>query len=98
MKQESATMTYRVPQPFEAVVRTLRQTLAEAGLNITRELNVTERIRQILSVGMSPCLILFASFPDLAPGAGSGVAPFQIVISDCGPESEVHILRVLLAA
>jgi uncharacterized protein (DUF302 family) len=95
MQRESNAATYRVPQPFEAVVRSLRRALAEAGMKVTGELNVAERIRQILSIGMSPCVILFASAIDQT---ATWPSPLQIVVADRGQESEIHILRVLLAA
>jgi hypothetical protein len=67
----------------------LRRILTAAGASITRELNVSERMRQLLAFGMSPCVILFASARE---------RQFQIVVTDCGNVSEIHILRVLLAA
>lgn len=90
---QSDAATYQVLQPFDAVVRTLRRELAEAGMNTIQELNVAERIRQRFSIGMSPCLILFVSATGLAEKA-PGLAPLQIVVTDRGEASEIHVLRV----
>ena len=95
MNEQPATATYHVPLPFESAVKTLRRALAEAGLKVTMELNVSDRIRRRLLVGMSPCLILFASSTDLELETTGELAPLHVVISAHGEHSEIHILRVI---
>jgi hypothetical protein len=101
MVDESATTTFIIPENFEQTAKLLRKALPLAKLTITGELNMSERIRKALLVGTPPCLVLFASpaEPIVASGAadpcGALIAPFHIVVSARGAQTEVHILRAL---
>lgn len=101
MVDESATTTYIIPETFEQTAKLLRKVLPLARLTITGELNMSERIRKALLIGTPPCLVLFASpaEPIVASAAadpcGAVMAPFHIVVSARGAQTEVHILRAL---
>lgn len=101
MVDENATTTYIIPENFEQTAKLLRKVLPLARLTITGELNMSERIRKALLVGTPPCLVLFASpaEPIVASAAadpcGAVMAPFHVVLSARGEQTEVHILRVL---
>jgi len=94
MNEEAATATYCVAQPFDTAVKALRQALAQSGLKVTMELNVADRIRGRLLIGISPCLILFCSPAGPTAEIAGGLAPLHVVVSARGAESEIHILRV----
>lgn len=100
MADESATTTYSIPEPFEGAVRSLRRVLAEAGLKITGELDLSGRLQRRLLVDTPPCLVLFASplapvllGPSGLPGAAA-LTPLHIVISAHGSQTEIHVLRI----
>ena len=60
MADGPATTTYSIPEPFDEAVRSLRRVLAEAGLKITGELDLSGRLQRRLLVDTPPCLVVFA--------------------------------------
>ncbi|MCX6629992.1 MAG: hypothetical protein NTW28_20435 [Candidatus Solibacter sp.] len=100
MADESATTTYSIPEPFEEAVRQLRRVLAEGGLKITGELDLSGRLQRRLLVDTPPCLVLFASpsapllhGPSAHPGAAA-LMPLHIVVSARGAQTEIHVLKI----
>jgi len=100
MAEGSATITYSIPQAFDEAARSMRRVLAEAGLKITGELDLSGRLRRRLLVDTPPCLVLFAgpstSVIDGPAGhlGAAALAPLHIVISARGSQTEVHVLRI----
>jgi len=95
MSEAAATTTYHIPEPFLDAVQTVRRTLVEAGLKITGELNMSERLQRRLQVDTPPCHVLFVG--SSAPLSRDVLyTPLHVVISARGPHSEIHILRVPL--
>ena len=100
MADEPATTTYSIPEPFDEAVSSLRRALAEAGLKITGELDLSGRLQRRLLVGTPPCLVLFAgpaaplfSGPSGHPGAAA-LTPLHIVVSAHGTQTEIHVMRI----
>ncbi len=100
MAGESATTTYSIPEPFDKAVKSLRRALAEAGLKITGELDLSAHLRRRLLVDTPPCLVLFAGpatpalyWPSGHPGAAA-LTPLHLVISARGSQTEIHVLRI----
>jgi uncharacterized protein (DUF302 family) len=101
MADEIATTTYAIAEPFDEAVRSLRRVLAEAGLKITGELDLSGRLRRRLLVDTPPCLVLFAGPPTPVlnrpsghPGAAA-LTPLHIVVSARGSQAEIHVLRII---
>ncbi len=100
MTVESATATYYIPETFDNAVRAVRRVLAEAGLTVSNELDMAGRLQRRLQVHTQPCKVLFVSrgaarWKDLGAAA---LTPLHVVVSERGEHSEIHILRVPVAA
>ena len=93
MADESATTTYHLPEPFHEAVATVRRTLIDAGLKITGELNMSERLQRRLQVNTPPCHVLFVG-PSVQLTHGVTYTPLHVVILARAAHSEIHILRV----
>jgi uncharacterized protein (DUF302 family) len=100
MPDEPATTTYSIPEPFDRAVISLRRVLAETGLKITGELDLSGRLQRRLLVDTPPCLVLFAgpatpvfSGPSGYPGAAA-LTPLHIVVSAHGSQTEIHVMRI----
>jgi uncharacterized protein (DUF302 family) len=61
----SPLMTFSIRKPYQTVLRLVREALAEHGLLVAAELDVTSRIKQELGAGMAPCTVLFVDDPAL---------------------------------
>jgi uncharacterized protein (DUF302 family) len=100
MADKPATTTYSIPERFDEAVTSLRRVLAEAGLKITGELDLSGHLLRRLLVDTPPCLVLFAgpatpvfSGPSGQPGAAA-LTPLHIVVSARGSQTEIHVLRI----
>jgi hypothetical protein len=101
MADEPATITYLIAEPFEQALRSIRRILSARHLNVTGGLDISARTRQKLRMGTAPCVVLFVS-PSPHLGAAlktdrcaAALAPFHIVVSERGSETEIHVLRAL---
>src|SRR5690349_13266284 len=101
MNDESSTITYVVREPFQQALRSLRAVLADQGMRIGGELNISDRIRQALLIGTAPCVLVLV-WPAGALGqilrsdsVATATVPLHVVVSGRGSRSEVHILRSL---
>lgn len=103
MTEECATTMFVIAEPFDRAVKLVRGALATTDLKITGELNLSERIQRRLLIRTSPCVVLFAA-PGSAraehhdAGESPSLLPLHLVISDRGPHTEVHLLKVGRAA
>jgi uncharacterized protein (DUF302 family) len=61
----SPIMTFSIRKPYKTALRLVREALAEHGLLVAAELDVTSRIKQELGVGVAPCTVLFVDDPTL---------------------------------
>jgi uncharacterized protein (DUF302 family) len=99
MSDQSATVTYTVPEPFDSAVSILRDAFSRRKLKVAEILNLSGRIQRRLSIRTSPCVVFLitsseAGFEGLRGSrTASAFLPLHVVISDRGPQSEVHILR-----
>ena len=99
MPEKSATCTYLINEPFAGALKSLRAILTGPKLRITRELDLSARIRKALQMNIPPCIVLFAepaarTAEDLAAASfGATLTPLNIVVSARGSRTEVHFLR-----
>jgi uncharacterized protein (DUF302 family) len=101
MADEAATVTYLIPEPFQETLKSLRRVLSARHLNITGRLDISARLQQKLFLTTTPCVVLFVlPSPALddaftADPCAVAVAPFHVVVSDHGRQTEIHVLRRL---
>jgi len=94
-----AARTYRIPEPFERALKSVREAIGKDRLTITTELDVSRRIQREWGIGMGPCRILCVDCPQLlleamAMDVGAGVLlPLHVVVAGRGPLTLVHIIR-----
>jgi uncharacterized protein (DUF302 family) len=103
MAEQLATITYSIAEPFLQTLKSLRRAFLAQGLKVSKELNISSRIRQKLLISTDPCAVLLVS-PSTEVGktlasdpCAAGLTPMHVVVSSRGYESEVHILRILPA-
>jgi uncharacterized protein (DUF302 family) len=103
MAEQLATITYSIAEPFLQTLKSLRRAFFAQGLKVSKELNISSRIRQKLLIGTDPCAVLLVS-PSAETGralasdpCAAGLTPMHVVVSSRGDQSEVHILSVLPA-
>ena len=100
---EPATITYSIAESFGHALKSLRRAFLAQGLRVSKELNISSRIRQKLLIGTDPCAVLLVSPPaetekTLAfDSYAAGLIPMHVVVSGRDSQTEVHILRVLPA-
>ncbi len=58
-------VTFSVVEPHQTAIRTVRRALAQQGLRVPAELDVTTRIKQELGAGLAPCVVLYVDDPTL---------------------------------
>lgn len=101
MIAESATTTYLIQEPFEQAVLALRRVLAQAGLPVTGELDMSRRLRESLLIGVAPLRVLFIAaapwtFSRLSESPGLvALTPLHLVVSARGSQTEIHFLRAV---
>jgi uncharacterized protein (DUF302 family) len=58
-------LSFRIEQPYDVALRTVRLALAQHGLRTPAELDVATRIREELGAGVAPCTVLYVDDPVL---------------------------------
>ncbi|MCC7155460.1 MAG: hypothetical protein IT161_12875 [Bryobacterales bacterium] len=58
-------VTFSVAEPHQTTVRMVRKALAQQGLHISAELDVTTLIKQELGAVLAPCVVLYVDEPAL---------------------------------
>jgi len=97
---DSAT-TYFVPESFDVALQSVRRALADDGLDVIAELDLSRSIEHMLGVDNPPCTVLCVWCPSqleekvLAAGPLPGLLPFHVVISARGSHTEIYILSPL---
>ena len=95
--QETATLVMRKP-PDEAL-RLIRRALAEGGLEISADLDLTGRIRKALRIDLPPCRVLCVDCPvalleALALDRSAAVLlPLHLVVAGQNGLTLVHLLN-----
>jgi uncharacterized protein (DUF302 family) len=56
-------LTFNIAEPHQVALRMVRRALAQQGLRVPEELDVSARIRQELGVGVAPCIVLYVDDP-----------------------------------
>lgn len=96
MPEHPATITYSIPASFPQALKSLRSAFVAQGLKVSKEVNISNRIRQNLMIGTDPCVVLLVS-PLADDACASGLTPMHVVVSSHGSQTEVHVLRILPA-
>ncbi len=65
MIQGPSMVTFSVAEPHQTAIRMVRTALAQEGLRIPVELDVTTRIKQELGAGLAACVVLYVDDPAL---------------------------------
>src|SRR5204863_2819079 len=100
MPTDAAT-TYFSPQPFDTALRSVRRALAENGLDVIQELNLSRSLERTLGVATPACTVLcvwsFRQLEDmmLDQAPMPGLLPLHVVISPRGSQTDIHILGSL---
>jgi len=101
MADGPATVTYLIAEPFQEALKSLRRILSARHLEIAGGFDVSARTRKELFIGTNPCMVLFVS-PSRSLGAAleadhcaAAIAPFHVVVSECGRQTQIHVLRSL---
>ena len=58
-------ITFRIPENYATAQRMVRRALAQHGLRVPAELDVSARIKQDMGAGVAPCLVLYVDDPAL---------------------------------
>lgn len=95
--ERAATTTYCVAGSFEQTVQALREALIGEDLQLTGELDVSQRLREKLMVGSAPCRVLFVTAQTAGDPREAALLPLHIVISAAGSQTEIHMMRRLPA-
>lgn len=88
-------MTFSLPEPHQSALRKVRRALAQHGLRIPAELDVTARIKEELGAGVAPCVVLYVDDPALLleavvfHRAAALMIPQPVVVSGNARHTEV---------
>lgn len=97
MTEAPTLVTFSIPGPHQAALRMVRRALAQNGLRIPAELDVTARIRQELGAGVAPCVVLYVDDPALLleavvfHRAAALMIPQPVVVSGNARQTEVSL-------
>lgn len=93
-------VAFRVAEPHQTAVRMVRGALAQHGLHVPAELDVTGHIREELGAAVAPCVVLYVDDPALLLEAvifhrgAALLIPQPVVISADGRYAEVLVRSV----
>jgi uncharacterized protein (DUF302 family) len=59
MPGDAATITYSLREPFERAVESVRKALANRGLKVVGQLDVSKRVERAVGIALPPCRIIF---------------------------------------
>jgi uncharacterized protein (DUF302 family) len=100
MTKEPSLVTFSVAEPHEAAIRMVRRALAQQGLRVPAELDITSRIKQELGAGLAPCVVLYVDDPALLLEAivfhrgAALLIPQPVVVSGNDRHAEVLVRSV----
>jgi uncharacterized protein (DUF302 family) len=90
-------LTFDIGEPHQVALRMVRRALAQQGLRVPAELDISARIRQELGAGVAPCTVLYVDNPALLLESivfnrGTPLLiPQPIVVTGDGRHSEVLV-------
>ncbi len=91
------SVTYFVHSPYDKTLKALRAGIKKEGLRIPMEMDVAERIRNELGIGLRPCMILYIDCPYLLlqaavwDGGGAGFMPLRLVVSPSATGTKLQL-------
>jgi len=90
-------VTFQVLEPYPTGLQMVRRVLAQQGLRVPAELDVSARIKQEVGAGVAPCTVLYVDDPALLLEAivfhrGAGLLiPQPLVVSSRCQHTEVLV-------
>jgi len=90
-------VTFQVLEPYPTGLRMVRRALAQQGLRVPAELDVSARIKQEVGAGVAPCTVLYIDDPVLLLEAiifhrGAGLLiPQPLVVAGRHRQTEVLV-------
>ena len=100
MTKEPSLVTFGVPDSHQTAIRMVRRALAQQGLRVPAELDITTRIKQELGAGLAPCVVLYVDDPALLLEAvvfhrgAALLIPQPVVVSGTHRHTEVLVRSV----
>lgn len=100
MNKGPSLVTFVLPHPQQTALRMVRRALAQQGLRVAAELDVTRRIKEELGAGLAPCVVLYVDEPALLLEAvvfhrgAAALIPAPVVIAGSGHQTEILIRSV----
>ena len=88
--------SYVIDAVFDQALASLREALTAAGLTISGEMDVADRIRRQLGLGFGPCRVLLVDSPYLLVEAlaldrsAAALFPLHVVVFERGAATHVH--------
>ncbi len=95
MTTRTPVVTFQVSEPYPNALRMVRRALAQQGLRVPTELDITARIKQEVGAGVAPCAVLYVDDPILLLEAiifhrGAGLLiPHPLVVAGRHRQTEV---------
>ena len=100
MTKEPSLVTFGVAESHQTTLRGVRRALAQQGLRVPAEMDVTMRIKQELGAGLAPCIVLYVDDPALLLEAvvfhrgAALLIPLPVVVSGNDRHTEVLVRSV----
>lgn len=94
-------ITYFMQQPFEAGLRSIRLALAESGVDVIEELNLSRSIERMLGIVTPACTVLCVwtlrqlEEMTLEKEPMPGLLPLHVVVSARGNQTDIHVMGLL---
>lgn len=99
MTSEAACCVYLIPAPLEKASKLLRRALADAGLAVMAEVDLSESLRRLLRIEIASCRLFLVYCPvpllqtlALHPSAAVFL-PLHLVLAGRGASAEAHVLN-----
>lgn len=99
MTGDQATTTLRIRQPLNQALKLIRRALAEGGVEVAVDLDMSGRIRKSLRIDLPPCRILFVDCPvelleAIALDRSAAVLlPLHVVVAGQDEITLVHLMN-----
>lgn len=96
MPGDVGSLKYLLRQPFERAVETVCRSLADHGLRVAGQLDISRRVERALGIALPPCKVLFvlpnrsALSTDAMPLWAGILLPLHIVISGHEGQTEIQ--------
>ena len=97
MPGDAGSIQYLLRAPFDRAVESVCKSLANRGLKVAGQLDISQHVERSLGIVLAPCKIIFV-LPDPASSETASIhpwaavfLPFHIVVSSEGDQTEILI-------